>query len=350
MNCEHAKAVINAIDVALAVYAVADGQWLLGNAAFQKLFKPGEPPATLDAFCRQIDSGAMFRGGMSSAISRGLAPVMVELEHGWFKLRLQKLPDVGMLVVLEDVTDHMQMFRAHQQNHQELLLSAQRMSAGEMTTMLAHELNQPLGAALNYLSVAATSLQRSGSGCARLGEAVALAHTQIEHATDVVQRMREFVRSREPSRQPQQVHELVKSALRLLELDAQNHGIRVEVELPLDLDPVLADRVMIEQVLINLCRNAMEAMLAVPERSRCLRVSAARTLEKDVAIRVRDTGPGIDSERAGGLFRPFSSGKKNGLGIGLSLCRSIIEYHQGKLYFEPAQGGGTEFVFTLSAA
>ncbi|MGY6555245.1 MAG: sensor histidine kinase [Wenzhouxiangella sp.] len=224
------------------------------------------------------------------------------------------------------------------------------MSAGEMTTMLAHELNQPLGAALNYLSVAAANLKRSGATEGRLVDAVALAHTQVEHATDVVQRMREFVRSREPSRQPQRVQDLVKAALRLLEPEAQSHGICVELDVPLNLGPVLADRVMIEQVLINICRNAMEAMLAVPQRSRRLHVSASMTLEQDIAIRVRDTGPGIELERAGSVFQPFSSGKKNGLGIGLSLCRSIIEYHQGKLYFEPAEGGGTEFVFTLSVA
>jgi C4-dicarboxylate-specific signal transduction histidine kinase len=221
------------------------------------------------------------------------------------------------------------------------------MSVGEMATTLAHELNQPLAAIVNYLSVGLRLLGREGTDQTRVSEALQYARAQAEHASQVIARLREFVRAREPKRDVYDPTELVASVMRLLALEAEKHRVRIDVEITPNARSVYADRVMIEQVLLNLMKNGIEAMRAAKPRERRLDVRVAPNLDDQIEFRITDRGCGLSDSDAQQVFTPFFTTKADGMGIGLAIWRSIIEYHEGRLYFERDPAGGSVFVFTL---
>jgi C4-dicarboxylate-specific signal transduction histidine kinase len=177
--------------------------------------------------------------------------------------------------------------------------------------------------------------------------ALELAYEQAGQAAAVVARLREFVKTREPQREPVSLRALVEHVVQLQQLDAQKHRVRVTVDLAPELPQVLVDRVMVEQVLTNLMRNGIEAMRTTRPAARALRISAGLDMEGKIAVRVADRGSGISPADEAQLFTPFFTTKANGMGIGLAICRSIIEYHEGHLYFERNPEGGAVFTFTL---
>jgi hypothetical protein len=224
------------------------------------------------------------------------------------------------------------------------------MSVGEMATTLAHEINQPLASIVNCLTAARTLLERGEAHLERLRQAIDLAHEQAGHAASVVARIREFVRTREPRRECLPLDGVIERIVHLQQVDAQKNRVQVRVTLARDLPPVMADRVMIEQVLTNLMRNGIEAMHATHPAERILSVDACLSPEERVEVRVADHGPGISLTEEAQLFTPFFTTKPHGMGIGLAICRSIVEFHEGHLYFERVPGGGSVFVFTLPPA
>jgi C4-dicarboxylate-specific signal transduction histidine kinase len=220
------------------------------------------------------------------------------------------------------------------------------MSVGEMTTTLAHEINQPLATIVNCLSAARTLLAQGGMSPQPLQQALDLALEQAEQAGAVVARIREFVRTREPRLEVLALKSLMDHVVQLQQVDAQKHRARILVEPMSDLPPVLVDRIMIEQVLTNLVRNGIEAMRTTRPAQRSLTMSAHREAERRVVVRVADRGPGVPACDESQLFTPFFTTKQQGMGIGLAICRSIVEFHGGQLYFERNPGGGSVFVFT----
>jgi C4-dicarboxylate-specific signal transduction histidine kinase len=249
-----------------------------------------------------------------------------------------------------DITERQAALSAHKSQHEKLLFTSRTMSVGEMATTLAHELNQPLAAIVNYLSVGLRLLGREGTIDPRVVDALQHARAQAEHAGQVVTRLREFVRAREPRRESHLPSELVATVLRLLALEADKHRVRIEVDIPDDLPGVWVDRIMIEQVLLNLAKNGIEAMREAPPRQRRLDLRALRNLDDNIEFRISDHGCGLSDSEASQLFTPFFTTKQDGMGIGLAICRSIVEYHEGRLYFERNPGGGSVFVFTLPSA
>jgi signal transduction histidine kinase len=221
------------------------------------------------------------------------------------------------------------------------------MSVGEMATTLAHEINQPLASIVNCLTAARALLERRGAHLERLRQAIDLAYEQAGHAASVVARIREFVRTREPRRECLSVASVVERIVHLQQLDAQKNRVQVRVVLAPELPAVMVDRVMIEQVLTNLVRNGIEAMHATHPAERILLIDARLNGEDRVEIRVTDRGPGISLTEEAQLFTPFFTTKPNGMGIGLAICRSIVEFHEGHLTFERVPGGGSAFVFAL---
>lgn len=234
--------------------------------------------------------------------------------------------------------------RSHQQ--EQLLFTSRMMSVGEMAATIAHELNQPLAAIVNYLNGSLRLVDAAG-GPAQVQRALAAARTQAEHASAVIARVREFVRAREPRRDAQDIEAIVRAVVELLRLEAERLSLRIELALAPRLPAVHADKVMVEQVLLNLVRNALDAMREVPSSERGLRIETRRTLDDEVEVRVLDRGPGISPEQEAQVFSPLFTTKSDGLGIGLAICRSIIEYHEGRLFFEARDGGGCVFGFTL---
>ena len=235
------------------------------------------------------------------------------------------------------------------QDLQAELLHASRLSAmGQMASTMAHELNQPLTAVMNYLEATRHLLQDRPQASARIDDLIGRAVAQAERAGDVIRQLRQFVRKGEADRRAESLNKLVEEALALALVGARQLGIRVSVDLDPDLRPVLADGVQIQQVLLNLVRNAVEAMQTVDRREL---VIATRPLTggEMAEVRVIDSGPGIPPEIAERLFQPFVTSKPSGMGLGLSICREIVEAHHGQLSAAPNPSGGTIFQMSLPA-
>jgi PAS domain S-box-containing protein len=228
------------------------------------------------------------------------------------------------------------------------LLHVSRLSTmGQMASTLAHELNQPLTAVVNYLE----GLRRLCSGPdadARVLDAIERATAQAARAGQVIRRLREFVARGEADRRVEDLNPLVEEAVALALVGAHQQRVQVALHLAPDVGAVLVDRVQIQQVVLNLVRNAAEAMEASERRE--LTVETHLPDKRRVEIRVADTGPGISPEIAERLFQPFVTSKKEGMGLGLSICREIVEAHGGRLATEPNAPTGTVFSVMLPAA
>lgn len=249
------------------------------------------------------------------------------------------------LQVARDITERRMHEEASRIQQEKIQLTSRLTTMGEMASSLAHELNQPLTAIANY-SMGAVALVRAGhTSPAMLLPALEKAAAQAERAGKIISRIREFVKRSEPRRQPVQLTKIVDNAIGFAEIDARKRRIRIERYVPADLPDVMADPILIEQVLLNLLKNGLEAMenSSVDE----LKV-AVIPHDNQVEVAVIDGGCGLaDPDR---LFEPFFSTKSEGLGMGLNICRTIIESHHGRLWAQPNPAGGTIFRFTLPCA
>ena len=218
---------------------------------------------------------------------------------------------------------------------------------GSLASSLAHELNQPLTAIANYCEAARDLLPAEGNdeSLALVREALDEAAKKTIPAGQSVPRLREFGRPGDPHRRVESLARLVTEANALALVGTREHGIEVQVQLDPRADDVFVDRIQIQQVLTNLVRNAIDAMLDSPIRSLVIRSEASP--DDLVTLTIEDTGSGIDPEIAPQLFQPFVSSKQHGMGVGLSICRTIVEAQGGRIWFEPRPEGGTAFHFTL---
>ena len=261
----------------------------------------------------------------------------------------------GWMSAVLDVSAQKRVEELSRQQQERLQATARLATVGEMASLLSHELNQPLAAIASY---AAGSLNLLGGtvdaeSVPMLQHAAQRIAEQAERAGRVIKSVHDFVRRREQAREPVRADVLIDAVLPLVRLQARKSGTRVEVELPEPPPKVLCDRTMLEQVLLNLTRNGIQAMEQHTELARReLRIRVQQGHERWVSFHVIDRGPGIAPDVAQRLFTPFFTTRSEGMGLGLSLCRTVIEQHGGALDFEnlPAEhpsGGGTEFRFTL---
>jgi two-component system sensor kinase FixL len=219
---------------------------------------------------------------------------------------------------------------------------------GEMASALAHELNQPLSAIVNYLRGSRRILEGKPDGdSAVVRDAIEKAAEQSLRAGQIIRRLREFVARGESERRVESVKKLMEEASALALVGAKDHGVRVRFNFDPTLDFVLADKVQVQQVVLNLMRNAIEAMDYSNRRE--LTISTSPAADGMVAIEVSDTGSGIAPEVREQLFQPFVTSKPTGLGVGLSISRTIVEGHGGQISVHDNPGGGTVFRFTLRA-
>jgi two-component system sensor kinase FixL len=247
---------------------------------------------------------------------------------------------------IRDLTER-QSTEARLQELQSELVHISRLTAmGEMATTLAHELNQPLSAIANYLKGSVRLLQdRSDDESRMTRDALDKATEQAKRAGQIIRRLRDFVSRGESEQRAENLSKLVEEASALALVGVRD--VRVRFDLDPAADQVLADKVQIQQVLINLTRNAIEAMADSDRRE--LAIRSAAVAGDMVEVRVADTGSGISAESASHLFQPFFTTKLQGMGVGLSICRTIVEAHEGRISVEPNPGGGTVFCFTLRA-
>jgi two-component system, LuxR family, sensor kinase FixL len=221
---------------------------------------------------------------------------------------------------------------------------------GTLASALAHELNQPLTAVANYCETARDLLAGplDADTLEVLREALDDAARQSVRAGQIMRRLRDFIMHGRTEKRVENLSRLVNEANALALVGSREHGIEVQVELDPAARSVLVDRIQIQQVLVNLIRNAIDAMAA--SRVRLLGISTRRDADGWIRVSVSDTGGGIDASVAEQLFQPFVTSKQGGMGIGLSICRTIIEAHGGRIWFEPGPRGGTAFHFTLADA
>jgi two-component system sensor kinase FixL len=250
---------------------------------------------------------------------------------------------------VRDLTEHQQT-QARLQELQSELVHVSRLSAmGEMASALAHELNQPLAAISNYMKGSRRLLAESTDANApKIESAMDRAAEQALRAGQIIRRLRDFVSRGESEKRVESLFKLIEEAGALGLAGAREQGVQLRFGLNPEADLVLADRVQIQQVLVNLFRNALEAMAQAPRRE--LIVSNRRAADDMIEIDVSDTGTGLHDDVKPNLFQTFYTTKETGMGVGLSISRSIIEAHGGRMWADNNAAGGATFRFTLPAA
>lgn len=244
---------------------------------------------------------------------------------------------------IRDLTERQATEKRLQELQDELAHVARLSALGEMAAVLAHELNQPLAAISLYLE-ASRQLLTGVDAPRRLGETLDKANAQALRAGEIIRRMRGFVKKESAEHSLHDINKTVEEAAALALVGAKSLGISASLVLAPDLPAISIDRIAIQQVILNLVRNAVDAMAGSPKRALTI---TTRTSSGMVEIAVADTGPGLAPEIAARLFQPFLTTKPDGLGIGLSVCRSIAEIHGGRLWAAANPLGGTTFYLAL---
>lgn len=249
------------------------------------------------------------------------------------------------LQVARDITERRTHEEASRLQQEKIQLTSRLTTMGEMASSLAHELNQPLTAISNYSMGAVAMIKAGKADPDRLLQALEKAAQQAERAGKIISRIREFVKRSEPRRQDVSITRILDNAVGFADIDAHKRQIKIQQHLPDPLPDVVADPILIEQVLLNLLKNGVEAM----EDSDYATLHVVVTDQgQQIEVAVIDRGHGLsDPER---LFEPFYSTKSEGLGMGLNICRTIIESHHGRLWASSNPDGGTIFRFTLPRA
>ncbi len=264
-----------------------------------------------------------------------------------FKTNSRELDEV--IITFQDITEQKRAQQRAEQRQAELLHVSRLSTLGEMASGFAHELNQPLSAIMSYASASLRSVQTGQFDVNRLTANLGHVVAQSGRAGEIIRRVRAFAQRRPLRLGPLDLNGTVREAIELLGSDARHKGIELTLDLSTDLPSVLGDSIQIEQVLLNLMRNAIEAMEAVePQRRRLILRTFAQS-RSAVAVAVSDTGPGMSEEMMAKVFDAFFTTKESGLGIGLSISRSIIESHRGQFWVASGPDGGCTFTFTLPA-
>jgi signal transduction histidine kinase len=217
--------------------------------------------------------------------------------------------------------------------HQDQLTHVARVSTmGEMAAGLAHELHQPLGAIASFAEGGLMRIESGDADPAELTHALSEVSAHAQRAGRIIHRLRDFVSNRGPRKAITKVDRLVGEVVELMAIDARQNQVTLDVDVPADLPDVLVDRTQVQQVLLNLMRNGIEAMHETPPAERHLRVRATRNGDHSLEFTVTDAGPGCPPDRLPKIFDPFYTTKDTGMGMGLSISRSIVEAHEGKLW------------------
>ncbi len=252
----------------------------------------------------------------------------------------------GWMGSVLDITERKQARERTRQQEEKLAATARLITMGEMASALAHELNQPLAAIAGYTAGSLNLLRAGGPGPAGLEEALGKTAQQAQRAGQIIRRVHEFVRQREPTRVPVRLNSTVEEALGFAEAEARKRQVRISVRLAEEDPELQADPVLLQQVLLNLLRNGMDAMAATPAAERLLQVSVVRA-DAAVTVAVADRGCGLTPQVRDQMFQPFFTTKAGGMGMGLHICRSIMETHGGRVWAEDHPGGGAVVAFSL---
>ena len=282
-------------------------------------------------------------GRVTTALHRDGSTFPIELSVGEAWLGERRI----FTGFIRDLTERQQTLLRLQDLQSELAHVGRVSEMGTLASSLAHELNQPLTAVATYCESARDLLENDPDAetLAMVREALDEAAEQAVRAGQIVRRLRDFMSNGEMERRVESLQRLMNEANALALVGSREHGIDVQLSLDPRADLVFVDRIQVQQVLVNLIRNAIDAMM--DSRVRCLAIRTSREADDLVRVTIEDTGSGINEAVAPQLFQPFVTSKQNGMGIGLSICRTIVEAHGGRIWFEQGSNGGTAFHFTL---
>ena len=258
----------------------------------------------------------------------------------------------GWMGSILDISELRRVENLSRQQQEKLQASARLASMGEIASTLAHELNQPLAAISSYTTGVLNLLDSGRADPALLHQAIEKANQQAQRAGHIIRSVHAFVKKREPVREKVDMGRLVENLLPLIELQARKEYVSIQMNIEARLPAVMIDSVMLEQVVLNLTRNAIESMQDVAAERRSLQIMVRQVPNHDttaVEVLVIDRGHGIPEEVAERLFSPFFSTKAEGMGMGLNICRTVVESHGGTLTHAANPGGGTVFRFAVPA-
>ena len=268
------------------------------------------------------------------------------VEYSSTPLRDEEGRILGSVVVFRDISKRKQADEAARQHQLELTHMARLSTLGEMASGMAHELNQPLTAIATNADACVRLLENDACARERIVEVLEIIGAQARRAGEIIQQLRQFVRKEEPRVSAVDLNQLVREVLVLVRPELERAAVQLELDLAEPLPPVSVQRIQIDQVILNLVRNAMEAMLDPRITRRRLKVRTRSAGANAVTVEVEDSGPGLSPEVRDKLFDPFVTTKPHGMGLGLSISKGIIEAHKGRLYCEET-GSGTLFRFVL---
>jgi PAS domain S-box-containing protein len=265
----------------------------------------------------------------------------------WSLQRNAQGEPAGVMETNNDITRRKQAEDALRRAQSELARASTLTTMGQLVGSIAHELRQPLAAIAMNGGATLRWLNRESPDLSEAREAASRIVREAHRADEVIRRLRALLEKSELQREPFGMNDAIHEVLELAQGELRRNGVSVQTDLAPDLPPILGDRVQLQQVLLNLIVNAMEAMALVEDRPKLLVIRTGAAEVDDVSVAVEDTGPGLDPTAAPRIFDPFFTTKANGLGIGLSICRSIVEAHGGELSASPRSPHGTVFRFTV---
>jgi PAS domain S-box-containing protein len=313
-----------------------------------RILKSGEMlPTEYERLWKTISAGKEWRGEMHNRKKNG--------ELYWALTTISPIADqkgqvTHFLGISEDITQRKRDEEDARRHRNELAHAGRVVVMGEMATSLAHEINQPLAVISGCAQVCRDKLRSGDGGSAEMADSVEQIAEQAQRANEIIRRTRRFLRKEEDERRPIDVNAAIHGIEDLLRLDARELGATVELDLADKLPPVSAELIQIQQVVLNLAHNGMEAMSGCRSGRRHVTIQTSLVPGDAVEIAVRDTGPGLAAENQERIFDPFFTTKPSGLGMGLAISRSIVEAHGGRLRATANAGGGAVFRFTLPRA
>ncbi len=335
---ERFTTVLESLDAAVSVVADDRGDELLfANRSYRDLY--GSTPTghlrLRSALPSQVAAGEAYDADVSR----------------WFDVRTRNVRWVDgrdvRLQIATDITERKATENMVRQQQEKVELTSRLMTMGEMASSLAHELNQPLTAISNYSLGAVSRMKDGGMSNDELLPALEKTAGQAQRAGNIIRRIREFVKRSEPRRRPTEVARIVEDAIGFADIEAAKKGIAIHTDVEPGLPPLDVDPILIEQLLLNLLKNAVDAM----DQAAVRRIDLAVKRQDEMAeFSVIDRGSGVSELQRPNLFQPFFSTKSEGMGMGLNICRSIVEFHHGRLHVERNPDGGATFVFTLPLA
>jgi two-component system sensor histidine kinase DctS len=324
---------------------------MVGYSAAELMGSPGPPPYWPPEEHEAIE--AAFRSAREPGAPRaGLEMKLMRRGGERFDALVYEAPlidaagrQTGWMASVLDITERKRARELARQQEEKLAATARLVTMGEMASTIAHELNQPLSAIASY-TAGCLNLLEGAAPNGDLQEALRKTAEQTQRAGRIIRRVHDFVKKREPSRTPVRMRAVVEEAVGFADAEARKRRVRIQARLA-DEDPeVEADPLLLQQVVLNLLRNAMDAMAATPAERRDILV-ATEAGSASVTVSIADRGCGISPEVRAQLFQPFFSTKAEGMGMGLNICRSIIELHRGRVWAEPNPGGGSVFSFSV---